>query len=126
MKDTLNFKVSEFACHCCRQNKIQQPVIDLCQKIRSEIGEAVRINSGFRCPKHNAAVKGSRTSQHMNGNAADLSCHSGGLKLLLTVHKLWLEGKLPELGYCIYYPNKNFIHVDLIRRPSGNIFAVIL
>lgn len=124
--DTKNFKASEFACKCCGKNNINQNVIDMAQVIRDELGVPVRVNSGYRCPKHNAGVGGSKTSQHMNGNAADLSCSLGGLELLLAIHKLKLEGKLPMLQYCIYYPKKDFCHVDLVKRPSGKIFAVSL
>ena len=125
-KDTTNFNVSEFACHCCGNNDIKQEVLNLCQKIRDELGMPVRINSGYRCSKHNSKVSKASNSQHTFGNAADLSCPSGGLAILLAVHKLFLEGNLPELGYCIYYPNKNFVHVDIVPRPSANIFSVLL
>ena len=126
MRDTTNFKVSEFACKCCGQNHILQPVIDMCQKIRTELALPVNINSGYRCQKHNAKVGGGQSSRHMLGKAADLSSSGGALSILLAVHKLFLEGKLPELGYCIYYPNKNFVHVDLDIRPNGKIFEVSL
>ena len=124
--DTKNFKVSEFACKCCGKNNIQQAVIDMCQKIRYELGLPVNINSGYRCPKHNAAVSKAKTSRHIQGKAADLSIAGSALTIFLAVHKLFLEGRLPELGYCIYYPNKNFVHVDLDKRPSGKVFEVSL
>ena len=126
VKDTKNFKVSEFACKCCGQNHILQAVIDMCQKIRYELNMPVNINSGYRCPKHNAKVSKAKSSRHMLGKAADLSFNGCALTILLAVHKLFLEGKLPELGYCIYYPNKNFVHVDLDIRPSGKVFEVSL
>ena len=126
-KDTKNFKVSEFTCHCgCGKNEIQQPVLNMCQKIRDELGQPVKINSGYRCPAHNAKVSKAKASRHTMGKAADLSSASGSLSILLAVHKLFLDGKLPELGYCIFYPNKNFVHVDLDVRPSGKVFEVSL
>ena len=86
--DTKNFKVSEFACKHCGENKIDQRVIDMAQIIRDELGVPVKVNSGYRCAEYNKKVGGSKSSQHMNGNAADLSCFLGGLTLLLTIHKL--------------------------------------
>ena len=124
--DTKNFKVSEFACKHCGENNISQEVIDMAQIIRDELGVPVKINSGYRCAEHNKKVGGSKSSQHMNGNAADLSCFLGGFTLLLAIHKLKLENKLPMLQYCIYYPNKDFCHIDLIKRPNGKIFALSL
>lgn len=35
-------------------------------------GRPLRIVSGYRCPVHNAAVRGAPDSQHMYGTAADL------------------------------------------------------
>ena len=66
-KNTKNFKVSEFACKCCGENKITQDVIDMAQIIRDELGVPVRVNSGYRCPKHNTDIGGSKAYQHMNG-----------------------------------------------------------
>ena len=31
-----------------------------------ELGVSVRVNSGYRCPKHNADIGGSKVYQHMN------------------------------------------------------------
>lgn len=40
--------------------------------LRVAWGKPIRVSSGYRCPKLNAAVKGSATSVHMLGYAADL------------------------------------------------------
>lgn len=42
------------------------------QGIREAWGSGIRINSGYRGPKLNKAVKGSNTSAHLTCNAADL------------------------------------------------------
>lgn len=122
-KDTKNFKVSEFACKHCGENKIDQRVLDMAQTIRDELGVPVRVNSGYRCEKHNARVGGVKGSFHTKGLAADLSCELGGSKMFQTVQKLWKDGKLPELKYCIYYSNKNFIHIDCGKQRK-NLFEV--
>ena len=122
VKDTKNFKVSEFACKCCGQNHIDQRVLYMAQTIRDELGVPVRVNSGYRCEEHNRRVGGvmkkydkagkliSKGSNHMYGLAADLSCSLGATKMFETVKKLHAEGKLPDLDYCIRY--KTFIHID--------------
>ena len=122
-KDTKNFKVSEFACKCCGENKIDQRVIDMAQALRDELGAPVIVNSGYRCEKHNARVGGVKGSYHTKGLAADLSCGLGADKMFMAVQKLWGEGKLPELKYCIYYANKNFVHIDCGRQRK-NTFEV--
>lgn len=118
-QDTKNFKVSEFTCKCgCGYNVIDQRVMDMAQKVRDEMGCAVRINSGCRCEKRNAAVGGVKGSKHVKGLAADLSCEKGGFALLLAVHKLFVLGQLPELSYCIYYVRQNFVHIDCGEKRS--------
>ena len=42
------------------------------QPIREAYGRGVKVNSGFRHPNVNAAVGGSRTSDHCKGQAADI------------------------------------------------------
>jgi hypothetical protein len=48
----------------------------LCEKVlqpvRDHFGKGVKVNSGYRSPESNAAVKGSRTSDHCLGRAADI------------------------------------------------------
>ena len=48
----------------------------LCEKVlqpvRDHFGKGVKVNSGFRSSESNAAVGGSRTSDHCKGQAADI------------------------------------------------------
>lgn len=48
----------------------------LCEKVlqpvREHYGKGVKVNSGFRHPDVNAAVGGSKTSDHCKGQAADI------------------------------------------------------
>ena len=108
--DTKNFKVSEFACKCCGKNEIQQVLIDLVQKIRDKLGAPIHINSGYRCPKHNAEVGGVKNSTHVRGLAADLRGELGAKATLKVIQDLDKEGKIPEMSFCKEY--KTFIHVD--------------
>lgn len=42
--------------------------------VRQILGSPVIIRSGYRCPELNAAVRGSPTSDHLTGHAADFVC----------------------------------------------------
>jgi zinc D-Ala-D-Ala carboxypeptidase len=42
------------------------------QPIRDHFQKGVKVNSGYRSPESNAAVGGSRTSDHCKGQAADI------------------------------------------------------
>lgn len=44
--------------------------------LREMYGKAITVNSGYRCSKLNAAVGGAKTSQHMRGEAADITAGS--------------------------------------------------
>ena len=71
---------SETALRNGLDNTTTQQVVDnlrtLCenvlQPVREGYGVAVKVNSGYRAPDVNAAVGGSRTSDHCKGQAADI------------------------------------------------------
>jgi len=42
------------------------------QPVREHFGKSVTVNSGYRSPESNAAVGGSKTSDHCKGQAADI------------------------------------------------------
>lgn len=42
------------------------------QPLRDSLGRGVFVNSGYRSPRTNEAVNGSKTSQHLSGQAADI------------------------------------------------------
>ena len=44
--------------------------------LREMYGKPITVNSGYRCPQLNAAVGGAKTSQHMRGDAADITAGS--------------------------------------------------
>lgn len=51
------------------------------QDVRDVLGHPMYISSGYRCPKLNTAVRGSKTSAHMQGYAADFTCPAFGTPL---------------------------------------------
>jgi zinc D-Ala-D-Ala carboxypeptidase len=48
------------------------------EKVRAVLGKPMLISSGYRSPALNKAVKGSPTSDHMDGYAADFICPGYG------------------------------------------------
>ena len=70
------FTQKEFACHCgnCDKSGILPNVrlVELLDVVREHFGKPITINSGIRCPAHNAAVGGASKSEHMYGEAADI------------------------------------------------------
>ena len=73
---------------------------------REALGKPIVVNSGYRCPKHNAEVGGVKNSQHMKGEAADVCC-ADNKRLTEIIER---NGKYDQL---IIYPT--FIHVSWKR-----------
>ena len=74
-KITTNLSIEEFHCKCgqCSETVHDEALSFGLQKIRSHFGRPLIINSGYRCPTHNANVGGSPQSYHVNGGrAADI------------------------------------------------------
>jgi len=64
------------------------------------------INSGYRTVGHNKEVKGSPTSSHLKGLAADIHCVDG-------VSRLKMVRALLSVGFRRIGIAKTFIHVDI-------------
>ena len=56
--------------------------VHVLQPLRDALGTPVNINSGYRCPSLNKAINGSKNSQHMSGQAADIVDHTHGNEFL--------------------------------------------
>ena len=110
------FKEKEFACKCCGQlpplarENVKALVSVVLDPVREKLGMPVVVNSGYRCEKHNKDVGGVRNSQHLRGEAADVTCADlPRLKALIIEN-----GKFDQL---ITYPT--FLHVSY-KRTGGN------
>lgn len=55
---------------------IEALVTHVLDPAREAFGAPVRVNSGYRCSRLNAAVGGTASSQHLRGEAADLNTGS--------------------------------------------------
>lgn len=82
-------------------------VLIILQPLRDALGIALIINSGFRSKLLNDAVKGSKESQHMKGQAADIRC-TDALQVLLFAQTI-LKLELPFDQMILY---SNFLHVS--------------
>ena len=110
------FKEKEFACRCCGQlpplarENVRALVSEVLDPVREKLGMPIVVNSGYRCEKHNKDVGGVKNSQHLRGEAADVTCADlPRLKALIIEN-----GKFDQL---ITYPT--FLHVSY-KRTGGN------
>lgn len=96
---------------------------DLLEPIRAKFGP-VKINSAFRGPSVNAAVGGSKTSQHMRGEAADIVVPAVSVEEL---HRWICAESGLAFGQCILEksaPSKPFtwVHVSLGTKREALVY----
>ena len=88
------------------------------QPIRDSFGLPIKITSGYRSLRVNSAVGGSRTSQHVKGEAADLTS-SDNKKLMSLIIRLIKENKI-EVGQVINEFDYSWIHISLPSKTHHN------
>ena len=115
-----NFTRDEFACKCgCGFDEIDPLLVSTLQRLRDEVQRPVVVNSGCRCRSHNAAVKGSKSSQHLRGKAADIRIDGmTSLQIIDVIRRLYLDGEI-YVGY-VYAINGASVHVD-VRAPQSQV-----
>lgn len=90
-------------------------VEDVLDPVREKLGRPIVVNSGFRCPVHNRAVGGATGSQHVKGEAADITLVQGsGCRVNDLAKAIVANGTWDQL---ILYPT--FVHVSY-KRGGGN------
>ena len=121
--DVRFFKPEEFKCPCCGQGEPAQALVLWLDMFRAAWGYPVKINSGFRCPAHNAEVGGAERSRHLLGCAADIAPifkhrTSGELEKFKALARRMFA--LP--GWEVKeYPT--FIHVAVPRDEAGRVWT---
>ena len=110
------FQVKEFACRASDTILIDDELVVLLQCIREHFGKPVHITSGYRTAAHNAAVGGSKSSQHLLGRAADFYVEGVDVATVAA----YAETLLPGRGGIGRYPKDakhptrktGWVHVD--------------
>jgi uncharacterized protein YcbK (DUF882 family) len=76
-------------------NNLTKLVDNVLDPLREAWGKSITVNSGYRSPELNKAVKGSKTSWHLQGCAADITAGSPHLN-----EKLYNKIRELKLPYC--------------------------
>ena len=75
---------------------LQELTEKLLDPLREAYGKPINVTSGFRSKKLNEALKGSKTSAHLLGYAADLVPADGGIDAFIKFTFDWLrKNKIP-------------------------------
>ena len=94
-------------------DKMQPELLRLLDDLRELVNEPLKINSSYRDLEYNQSIGGSKNSQHLIGNAVDLHCNNGLLRMKIVENAL-------ALGLTCGVA-KNFIHID--NRLNQIVFA---
>lgn len=103
-----HFRVREFACSDGTDTVfVSDELVQALEKIRTRLGKAVHINSGYRTETKNRAVGGAAYSRHKYGLAADISVAgvSPGVVAAAAEEALAGGGGIGVYG--------SFVHVDV-------------
>lgn len=112
-------KIDNTPTESVKKNLIQMATLIL-QPLRDAYGKPIKISSGYRCPKLNVAVKGSKSSQHLKGEAVDLNIGVEENKKLFNLAKqLMRDGKI-KVGQLIDEKNYSWIHISLPTPKHNN------
>ena len=89
--------------------------------LREAWGAPLYVSSGYRCPALNRAVGGARRSQHMMGQAADVSTgsRSGNRRLWQLLHELDLP-----VDQVINEHNYQWLHISHSPQPRHQFLAI--
>lgn len=96
----------------------------LCKKVleplRASIDKPVNISSGFRCEKLNTAIGGAKQSQHINGEATDISAKG------FTTEQLYLFIKKSTLPFGqLIQEFDSWVHVSYRKNPRGQCLRAV-
>ena len=116
MQLTKNFNLKEFTCKDGTDVPAQfiknvQELANNLQIIRDEIKLPIKINSGYRSPKHNKKIGGKAYSMHLFACASDISVNNLSSKeLYIIICRLIREKKIKDGGLAVY---PTFVHYDV-------------
>ena len=138
MKLTKNFSLEELTFSITANNHgidntpnaearaaLKRLAVEVLQPIRDAWGKPIKVTSGYRCPRLNAAVGGVKNSQHVLGQAADIqaTAYADNAKLFRCIERLVKAGRI-KTGQVIWEygtkANPKWIHVSLPRVGKPN------
>ena len=97
---------------------------NILEPLRDHVCQPIVISSGYRCPALNSAVGGSKTSQHLTGEACDIHIPS------IIQGKQWMEWIMDNTTFdqLIWERNSagvHWIHVSCKSAPDKNRHQVL-
>lgn len=103
-----------------QKQNLEKLINELLDPVRERFGKPIFVSSGFRCKALNDAVKGSKTSDHLNGCAADIYCLDNKA-LFYLICDMAAKGQI-KFGQCLDEKQFSWIHISLpTKKHQGEI-----
>lgn len=94
-------------------------VDNVLDKVRAHFKSPVVVNSGYRSPRLNRAIGGSKTSQHCKGQAADIEVPGvSNLEVAEFIRDNLDFDQLILENYDPVDPSSGWVHVSYVRNPN--------
>lgn len=98
--------------------------------LRKLYGKPIKVTSGYRCPRLNSAVGGASGSQHLNGEAVDITSMGDDLDENKRILDILLKSGIVFDQLLVEHPDKkgrpDWIHVSFTkRRPNRKQVIVV-
>ena len=90
------------------------------EAVRSLLSNPLYIGSGYRCPKLNSAVRGSRGSDHMQGYAVDFVCPAFGTPLEIVKA---IQASSIQFDQCIH--EGTWVHISFAATMRRQVLTAV-
>lgn len=95
-------------------SNLEQLVDKVLDPLREEFGKSIIVNSGYRSPALNKAVKGAANSQHVSGYAADITAGSK-----FENEKLFILAQKLDLPFDQLIDERNYSWIHISHSPKN-------
>lgn len=99
---------------------LRNVLIPAMQEVRDLLGMPVLIKSGYRSPELNAMVRGSRTSDHVTGHAADFIAPGFGSPRDVCQ---FLVGRMPVFKFDQLIHEGDWVHLSFAPRRRNEVLT---
>lgn len=105
------------------KKNLEALVENILDPLREAWGRPIIVSSAYRCKELNEAVGGSKTSQHMTGEAADIRAISDTKEDNKKLYELIRNLNLP-VDQCINEHDYDWVHVSYGKRNRRQYFSI--
>lgn len=99
---------------------LRNVLIPAMQHVRDLLGVPVQVQSGYRCPALNSAVRGAPKSQHVDGHACDFVAPQFGPPSKVAQ---FLVDRMADVGFDQLILEGGWVHISFAPRPRNEVLT---